>query len=225
MRWCARCSAVRRSRHRVPDGVRVLVRELEAPDRGGLRTDGAGAGGGREVPRASWPTAACASASSAIAARFPTSCARPGSRPNRAPRTTPASRCRSRSTTAAAGTSCRPAAGRSPMVHRCQRCSTRAALDKYMALSYAPDPDLFIRTGGEVRISNFLLWQAAYAELVFSDCLWPEFGDAELDAALAEYARRDRRFGAVPVAGAGASPSASTSTSASASASAISRQA
>ena len=70
-------------------------------------------------------------------------------------------------------------------------------LNRYMALSHAPDPDLFIRTGGEVRISNFLLWQAAYAELVFSDCLWPEFGDAELDAALAEYARRDRRFGAV----------------------------
>ena len=72
-----------------------------------------------------------------------------------------------------------------------------AALNKYMALSHAPDPDLFIRTGGEVRISNFLLWQAAYSELFFSDCLWPEFGDAELDAALAEYARRDRRFGAV----------------------------
>jgi undecaprenyl diphosphate synthase len=73
-----------------------------------------------------------------------------------------------------------------------------AALNRYMALSYAPDPDLFIRTGGEVRISNFLLWQAAYSELYFSDCLWPEFGDAELDAALAEYARRDRRFGGVP---------------------------
>ena len=72
-----------------------------------------------------------------------------------------------------------------------------AALTRYMALSHAPDPDLFIRTGGEVRISNFLLWQAAYSELVFSDCLWPEFGDADLDAALAEYARRDRRFGAV----------------------------
>ena len=70
-------------------------------------------------------------------------------------------------------------------------------LNRYMALSHAPDPDLFIRTGGEVRISNFLLWQAAYAELVFSDCLWPEFGDVELDAALAEYARRDRRFGGV----------------------------
>jgi undecaprenyl diphosphate synthase len=70
-------------------------------------------------------------------------------------------------------------------------------LNRYMALSYAPDPDLFIRTGGEVRISNFLLWQAAYSELYFSDCLWPEFGEAELDAALAEYARRDRRFGRV----------------------------
>src|SRR6187551_1714135 len=71
-------------------------------------------------------------------------------------------------------------------------------LNAYMALSYAPDPDLFIRTGGEIRISNFLLWQAAYSELVFTDCLWPEFGTAELDAALAEYAGRERRFGTVP---------------------------
>jgi undecaprenyl diphosphate synthase len=77
-----------------------------------------------------------------------------------------------------------------------------ASLNRYMALSHAPDPDLFIRTGGEVRISNFLLWQVAYSELVFSDCLWPEFGDAELDAALSEYARRDRRFGAVDSAAA-----------------------
>ena len=74
-----------------------------------------------------------------------------------------------------------------------------ATLNRYMALSYAPDPDLFIRTGGEVRISNFLLWQAAYSELVFTDCLWPEFGEAELDAALAQYAARERRFGTVPV--------------------------
>ncbi|ATU65413.1 di-trans,poly-cis-decaprenylcistransferase [Piscinibacter gummiphilus] len=72
-----------------------------------------------------------------------------------------------------------------------------ARLSRYMAMSYAPDPDLFIRTGGEVRISNFLLWQVAYAELVFSDCLWPEFGDAQLDAALADFAGRDRRFGGV----------------------------
>jgi undecaprenyl diphosphate synthase len=79
-----------------------------------------------------------------------------------------------------------------------------ATLARYMALSYAPDPDLFIRTGGELRISNFLLWQSAYAEFVFTDCLWPEFGDAELDAALADYARRDRRFGGVKEAAAAA---------------------
>jgi undecaprenyl diphosphate synthase len=70
-----------------------------------------------------------------------------------------------------------------------------AALSRFMAMNFAPDPDLFIRTGGEVRISNFLLWQAAYSELVFSDCLWPDFGETQLDAALADYARRDRRFG------------------------------
>lgn len=70
-------------------------------------------------------------------------------------------------------------------------------LNRYMAMSYAPDPDLFIRTGGEVRISNFMLWQVAYSELYFSDCLWPDFGEAELDAALRDYARRDRRFGTV----------------------------
>jgi undecaprenyl diphosphate synthase len=58
-----------------------------------------------------------------------------------------------------------------------------------------PDPDLLIRTGKEQRVSNFLIWQAAYAELVFSDCLWPDFGPDELDAALLEFARRARRFG------------------------------
>ncbi|MDQ6627049.1 MAG: polyprenyl diphosphate synthase [Pseudomonadota bacterium] len=72
-----------------------------------------------------------------------------------------------------------------------------ARLNSYMALAHAPDPDLFIRTGGEIRISNFLLWQAAYSELVFTDCLWPEFGTAELDAAFAQYAGRERRFGGV----------------------------
>jgi undecaprenyl diphosphate synthase len=63
---------------------------------------------------------------------------------------------------------------------------------------YAPDmhdPELLIRTSGELRLSNFLLWQLAYAELYFTDTLWPDFGPAELDAALAEYARRQRRFG------------------------------
>lgn len=75
-----------------------------------------------------------------------------------------------------------------------------ATLSSYMALNFAPDPDLFIRTGGEVRISNFLLWQAAYSELFFTDCLWPDFGSAEIDAAFAAYARRDRRFGGLPEA-------------------------
>jgi len=72
-----------------------------------------------------------------------------------------------------------------------------ARLSEFMAMSYAPDPDLFIRTGGEVRISNFLLWQIAYTEFVFSDCLWPEFGEAQLDAAIAAFRERDRRFGGV----------------------------
>ena len=73
-------------------------------------------------------------------------------------------------------------------------------LSSWMALAYAPDPDLFIRTGGEVRISNFLLWQVAYAELYFTECLWPDFDEAELDAALAAYAGRERRFGDVRAA-------------------------
>ncbi len=60
-----------------------------------------------------------------------------------------------------------------------------------------PDPDLIIRTSGELRLSNFLMWQAAYAELLFVETLWPDFGAAELAAAVSEYQRRDRRFGAV----------------------------
>ena len=76
-----------------------------------------------------------------------------------------------------------------------------ALVGEHMAMSYAPDPDLFIRTGGEIRISNFMLWQTAYSEFFFSDCLWPDFDDKELDAALAAYARRDRRFGEVKECG------------------------
>ena len=60
-----------------------------------------------------------------------------------------------------------------------------------------PDPDLIVRTSGECRLSNFLLWQASYAELYFPEVLWPDFTEAEFDRALAEYARRDRRFGLV----------------------------
>jgi len=69
------------------------------------------------------------------------------------------------------------------------------SLSRRMAMHYAPDPDLFIRTGGEVRISNFLLWQVAYSELYFTDCLWPDFGAEQIDAALASYRERERRFG------------------------------
>ena len=72
---------------------------------------------------------------------------------------------------------------------------TEVALGAAMALAHVPDPDLIIRTGGEQRLSNFLLWQAAYAELYFSDKLWPEFDEAALDEALAAYTQRERRFG------------------------------
>lgn len=73
---------------------------------------------------------------------------------------------------------------------------TEASLDRAMSMSHVPDPDLLIRTGGEQRISNFLLWQAAYSELYFSERLWPDFDEAELDAAIAAFGRRERRFGA-----------------------------
>jgi undecaprenyl diphosphate synthase len=72
---------------------------------------------------------------------------------------------------------------------------TQESMHEAMALAHVPDPDLIIRTGGEQRISNFLLWQAAYSELYFSDKLWPDFDDAALDAAFADYALRERRFG------------------------------
>jgi undecaprenyl diphosphate synthase len=96
--------------------------------------------------------------------------------------------------------------GRWDIVQACQKAIadgvapdalSEEVLSKYMAMSYAPDPDLFIRTGGEIRLSNFLLWQSAYSELFFTDCLWPDFDAKELDRALAEYAQRERRFGGV----------------------------
>ena len=72
---------------------------------------------------------------------------------------------------------------------------TEMSLDRAMALAHVPDPDLLIRTGGELRISNFLLWQAAYSELHFSDKLWPDFDAAALDEAIAVFRSRERRFG------------------------------
>jgi len=69
------------------------------------------------------------------------------------------------------------------------------ALCSHLAMAYAPEPDLFIRTGGEQRISNFLLWQLAYTELYFTDTYWPDFDAAALDQAIESYATRERRFG------------------------------
>ncbi|QRM19631.1 di-trans,poly-cis-decaprenylcistransferase [Dechloromonas sp. TW-R-39-2] len=78
-----------------------------------------------------------------------------------------------------------------------EKCAgwTEADLEPWLSMSYAPEPDLFIRTGGEERISNFLLWQLAYTELYFTPTLWPDFNTAEFDKAIASYQQRERRFG------------------------------
>ncbi|MDO4905822.1 MAG: polyprenyl diphosphate synthase [Lautropia sp.] len=68
-------------------------------------------------------------------------------------------------------------------------------LARHLSVAYAPEPDLFIRTGGEQRVSNFLLWQLAYTELYFCECFWPEFNDDRLAEAIAWYGQRERRFG------------------------------
>ena len=72
---------------------------------------------------------------------------------------------------------------------------TEADLEPYLSMAYAPEPDLFIRTGGEQRTSNFLLWQLAYTELYFTDLPWPDFDHKALEAAIAWYVGRERRFG------------------------------
>ena len=92
--------------------------------------------------------------------------------------------------------------GRSEIVDAARRfaaeCGPDAGEAEFAQFLYAPhmrDPQLIIRTSGEQRISNFLLWQGAYAELVFSPRLWPDFGPEDLESAMAEYGRRHRRFG------------------------------
>jgi len=72
---------------------------------------------------------------------------------------------------------------------------TEELLTQHLAMAYAPSPDLLIRTGGDTRISNFLLWQLAYTELYFTDSYWPDFGISALEAAIASYQNRERRFG------------------------------
>jgi undecaprenyl diphosphate synthase len=93
--------------------------------------------------------------------------------------------------------------GRWDILQAAERCRaedpaaavTEGRLARFLSMSYAPEPDLFIRTGGEQRVSNFLLWQLAYSELYFTDALWPDFGATALEAAFASYRRRERRFG------------------------------
>lgn len=76
---------------------------------------------------------------------------------------------------------------------------TEESFGGYMFSAGIPDPDIVIRPGGEMRLSNFLMWESAYSELMFTDVLWPDFAPADIDAAIAEYARRDRRYGTVKV--------------------------
>ena len=98
--------------------------------------------------------------------------------------------------------------GRWDIVQACRQAATAVArgelqpeqidearLDSWTSLADLPPLDLFIRTGGECRLSNFLLWQAAYAELYFTDTLWPDFDQACLARAIEDYARRERRYG------------------------------
>ncbi len=73
-----------------------------------------------------------------------------------------------------------------------------ASFARLLSTRDIPDPDIILRTSGELRLSNFLLWQSAYAELIFTDVLWPDFTDAHFAEAIAEYGRRERRFGARP---------------------------
>ena len=99
--------------------------------------------------------------------------------------------------------------GRDEIVHAARRYAedyaagrvsgelTEEGFGSYLYSAGIPDPDLMIRPGGEVRISNFLLWQCAYSEFYFTDVLWPDFTSAELDKAIAEFRRRDRRYGGV----------------------------
>jgi undecaprenyl diphosphate synthase len=93
--------------------------------------------------------------------------------------------------------------GRWDILQAAERCRledphapvTEERLAERLSMAYAPEPDLFIRTGGEQRVSNFLLWQLAYTEFYFTDALWPDFGAAALGEAFASYRRRERRFG------------------------------
>lgn len=85
--------------------------------------------------------------------------------------------------------------GHSPHLARQPADIKEETLAPFLCMNWAPEPDLFIRTGGEQRVSNFLIWQLAYTELYFTDCLWPDFSEAELKVAFDWYRARERRFG------------------------------
>jgi undecaprenyl diphosphate synthase len=82
-----------------------------------------------------------------------------------------------------------------PSIATAQTPISEEMLAPHLSMSFAPEPDLFVRTGGEQRVSNFLLWQMAYTEFYFTDCFWPEFNEEQLDLAIRSYQRRERRFG------------------------------
>ena len=93
--------------------------------------------------------------------------------------------------------------GRDEILHAARACAaageemTEENLEKYLYSAGIPDPELIIRPGGELRLSNFLLWQCAYSELYFCNTLWPDFGEKDLDEAIVAFQQRDRRFGGV----------------------------
>ena len=93
--------------------------------------------------------------------------------------------------------------GRDEILHAARECAaageeiTEENLERHLYSAGIPDPELIIRPGGELRLSNFLLWQCAYSEFYFCDTLWPDFGERDLDEAIVAFQRRDRRFGGV----------------------------
>ena len=93
--------------------------------------------------------------------------------------------------------------GRDEILHAARECTaageelTEENFAKHLYSAGVPDPELIIRPSGEIRLSNFLLWQCAYSELYFCDTLWPDFDERTLDAAIIDYQKRDRRFGGV----------------------------
>ncbi len=194
-----------RARRRVPHALRVLERELAPPARGGVVPDAAlpalARAGGRE---ARTPTAS-ASRSWATCRRS----TRASASTSRAARRSPRDNTRLTLTIAA------NYGGRWDILQAANRCRledpaapiTEERIARFLSMSYAPEPDLFIRTGGEKRVSNFLLWQLAYTELYFTDALWPDFDAAALDEAIASY----RRASGASAARASSSPRANPS--------------